>query len=284
LLYNLGWLNWSVVSRIAAYWPLLLILLGAQLLIQGRVSRRLATISAAVLVILVLLAIMAGIASIPGATGAAGSSRTTSYSGSLASLSSARLNLSVGSTQLAVDSADLGEDLYRASITLPEGDRPTVTKGENGTVNVQTPNRSGFQWPFYGSQSRVQVTLSNHLPWSIDANAGASNGDLDLSGLRLGALSLESGASDLQVRLPTPAGTLPVQVSGGALHLVLTRPAGVETRVSLNGGASNLTVDGNHFNGFAREGQAFVSPGYATATDRVDIGISSGASDVTVRS
>ena len=67
-------------------------------------------------------------------------------------------------------------------------------------------------------------------------------------------------------------------------NLVLTRPAGVETRVSLNGGASNLTVDGNHFNGFAREGQAFVSPGYATATDRVDIGISSGASDVTVRS
>ena len=155
-----------------------------------------------------------------------------------------------------------------------------MTVAENGTLSIAAPNRSGLSWPFLDVQRRLQLTLSNHLPWRIDANTGASNGNLDLVGLRLGSLTLDSGASNLQVRLPAPSGTLPVQVSGGALHLLVTRPAGVETRVSLNGGASNLTVDGSRFNGLAHQGQAFASTGYAAATDKVDILISSGASDV----
>src|SRR5438105_4552989 len=175
LLFNLGYLNWSVVSRITAFWPLLLILLGAQLLLQGRLSRRLAAATGAVLVVLVLLAIMAGIASIPGANGGATPSRTTSYSGSIGSLSRARLDLSLGATQLAVDSADLGADLYRASITLPRGETPTVTAADNGTLSIAAPNRSGLSWPFLDVQRRLQLPLSNHLPWRIDANTGASN-------------------------------------------------------------------------------------------------------------
>jgi len=155
---------------------------------------------------------------------------------------------------------------------------------EDGTVHLATPGRNRFGWPWGDVQRRLQLTLSNHLPWRLDVNAGAANGTLDLAGLRLGSVSIDSGASDLRVLLPAPTGTVPVTISGGALHLVINRPAGAETRVAMDGGASNLSVDGNHLTGFAHEGQAFVSPGYAAAADRLDIRISSGASDVTVGS
>ena len=128
----------------------------------------------------------------------------------------------------------------------------------------------------------VDLTLNDQLPWVIGLSTGASQTSLDLSGLKVSSVTVESGASSVKLILPKPAGTVPVTVSGGAMHLAIQRPAGTPIRVSSSGGASSLDVDGHHFGGLFHDGEVFVSPDYSTAADRFDISIESGASSISI--
>lgn len=287
LLFNLGLIGWDLAARLTSLWPLLLILLGVQVLLHGSISRRVTSVTGAALLLLVLTWIAAGFASIPGGfesgSGSIAGGHTTAFSGPAGALTDATLELSGGATAISVAGADLGADLYRGSMTLPEGEQPLVAlDSATGTLRIETPHRSRFQWSFHQRQRQLNLTLSNRLPWHVHGSVGASQGNLDLGDLRLSGLTLESGASNLRVRVPAPSGTMPVSISGGALNLALTRPAGTPTRVSVDGAASSLTIDGNHYAAFARAGTAFTSNGYEAAADRLDIQVKSGASSVTV--
>lgn len=287
LLFNLGLVDWYLVGRLTGLWPVLLILLGAQLLLRGAVSRRVASVTGAILLLLLVLWLVAGIASIPGQVDTPPNGdgfRTTAFSGPAGDLTAATLELNGGATAITVAGADLGSDLYRVSMTVPNGEKPLVNlDGATGVLHVETPHRNGFGWPFNDQRRSVKVTLANRLPWQLRGSLGATRGTLDLTGVKLSGLKLDSGASNLAVRLPQPSGTVPVAIDGGALQLTITRPSGTPTQVSMDGGASNLTIDGRHFAAFAH-GIAFTSSGYEAASDRIDIQLQSGASNVVVTS
>jgi len=90
----------------------------------------------------------------------------------------------------------------------------------------------------------------------------------DLRALILYALELGGGVSNVEVLLPTPAGTVPVRVAGGVHHLTVLRPAGVAARVRVGHGARRLTLDDQHFGaiGAAPAGTAPTTTKGATAT------------------
>jgi hypothetical protein len=193
------------------------------------------------------------------------------------------LNLSAGAAQIAVRGGSTGGDLLRATFQSPADEKPEVTvDAGSGAVNVNLPGRTGFHWGTVNDHRSVDLTLNDQLPWVIELNTGASQASLDLSALKVSSVSVESGASSVRLTLPKPSGTVPVKVSGGAMHLAIQRPAGIPVRVNSSGGASSLVVDGNHFAGLFHDGQVYASPDYSTATDRYDISIESGASSIQI--
>ena len=103
----------------------------------------------------------------------------------------------------------------------------------------------------------------------------------DFSTLRVTALEVTGGASDIEVTLPAPVGIVPVRVSGGASEVLLRRPAGTEARAEMNGGASQLVFDGQRL-GAVGGRMVLASGGFAEAADRYEIRFTGGASQVTV--
>jgi Domain of unknown function (DUF5668) len=282
LLFNVGWLDWDKVARLYRFWPLLLIALGVAILFRGRLPGRSANLFGAVLLVLVLIAVGGGIAAIPRAfVGSPGPIVTTHFSAPTGEVSAPHLDLSAGAAQITVRAGPIGGDLYRATVQSPADEKPEVTvDAATSTLNVNLPGRSGFHWGTVNDHRSVDLTLNDQLPWVIGLNTGASQTSLDLSGLKVSAVTVESGASSVKLILPKPSGTVPVNVSGGALHLAIQRPTGTPIRVSASGGASSLDVDGQHFGGLFQEGETFASPDYSSATDRYDITIESGASSI----
>ncbi len=110
---------------------------------------------------------------------------------------------------------------------------------------------------------------------------GASKVDADLRRLRLAGCEIVGGASDVGVRLPPPAGTVPVSFRGGASKLRVTVPAGIPFRFLARGGASSLTVDRLHLGAVGGD-LRWESPDYASAHNRYDIDQRGGASDLSV--
>ncbi len=112
------------------------------------------------------------------------------------------------------------------------------------------------------------MTLNTSIPWHVRVHGGTAHTSFDLSGLTLYALELGGGVSQVEVLLPTPAGTVPVRVAGGVHHLTVLRPAGVAARVRVGHGARRLTstTSTSARSGAAPAGTALTTTGPATAT------------------
>lgn len=284
LLFNTGWLDWDKVARLYQLWPVLLIALGVAILFRGRLSGRLMSLLGAVLVIVLVIAVGGAVAAIPRAIGgASGPVVTSHYSVATDEVSAPHLDLSAGAAQITVHAGPTGSDLFRATIQAPTDEKPEVgVETTTSTLTVNLPGRSGFHWGNLNDHRTVDLMLNDQLPWVVRLSTGASQTTLDLSSAKVASVTVESGASTVKLTLPKPDATVPVNVSGGAMHLSVQRPAGVPIRVTASGGASSLDVDGNHFGGLFHQGQDYLSPDYSNATGRYDISIESGASSIQI--
>lgn len=197
------------------------------------------------------------------------------FSAPLGQLESGRLVFANGASRLTLRAGPGMDDLYRAHF---EGTPPKV-EVEDGTVTFRRSRR--FQL-FDLRRHSEEVTLNAAVPWEVEVRGGAAQTNADLSGLDLTSFVLKGGISDLTLTLPEPSGVVPIRLSGGASKVGVRRPAGVEAQVSMKGGASKLTFDEQTFDALGGKVR-LQSPGYDGASDRYEIELSGGVSELTVQ-
>jgi AcrR family transcriptional regulator len=157
-------------------------------------------------------------------------------------------------------------ELYSA---YSEGQPPEIY-ASNGVVNLlQTKGRKPST-----------LLLNATVPWTIEVRNGASNLSADLRGLQLRAFQVKGGTSSLELTAPIPAGTVPIQLSGGTSRFTIHRPAEVPVRIDVRGGISHLTFDQKPFRSAAE--LTVQSPGYERAADRYDVRLTGGVSRVEI--
>ncbi len=198
------------------------------------------------------------------------------YSAPLGSAERGRLVFANGTSRLAIRVASGTENLYRARF---EGPAPRA-ETRDGTVTFRYRRRPGGLFDRRGSSA--DVALNPVVPWEVEVRGGASEVKADLGGLVLTSFVLKGGISDLDLTLPEPYGVVPVRLSGGSSKVSVRRPAGVEARMDLKGGASRLNFDEQSFDAVGGKVR-LQSPGFDGAADRYEIEVSGGASEVTIR-
>ena len=206
--------------------------------------------------------------------GAQGSADEYQSCAPLAGVTAGRLEFTKGAAKLMLSADAALSDLYRATF---DGPVPEITVS-GGTVTVQQRRR--FR-PFDWRAQSADFALSTAVPWHISLRGGMWKLVADLRGLQLTGLEVSGGASDIEVTLPAPVGTVPVRVSGGASKVMLRRPKGTEARAEVSGGASQLTFDDQRLGAIGGR-NVLGSPGYAEAADRYEIRFTGGASQVTI--
>jgi hypothetical protein len=91
---------------------------------------------------------------------------------------------------------------------------------------------------------------------------------------------LSVGASSTTMVLPHPIGEVSARIDGGASNVAIEIPAGVEARVTINGGLVSSTSTNPRA---TMSGSVIETSGYSTANYRVTVTITGGASSITVR-
>jgi hypothetical protein len=200
----------------------------------------------------------------------------------LAAVTAGRLEIAPGASRFTIVADPALPDLLRAHF---EGQPPQV-RAEDGTVTVRYPRHSFVDLirdALKRNDRAATITLNGAIPWQIEVDGGVSEFEADLRALRLEALRVGGGASQLVLRLPRAAGVVPVRLGGGASQVRIHRPAGVAARLRVRGGASKLTFDEQYAGAIGGEIR-WQSPDFAAATDRYEIEIGGGASDLTIDS
>jgi hypothetical protein len=148
--------------------------------------------------------------------------------------------------------------------------------GGPGLVEL-SQDAGGLSWFDRRHDWRFGVTAE--VPLDLRVETGASRALLDLRGMRLRTLTLQTGASETRVALPSAAGESVVRAETGAAQLTIEVPAGVGARIRSRMALGRTSVDTDRF---PRSGDGYESAGYASAPNRVEIDIQGGVGSVRI--
>lgn len=261
LLANFGYIPALDVGRaFITLWPLVLVMIGIDLAIGRRSpSAALALQLLAVAVGIGVLAARPDIARIGGIGGAGVGSLTVEREAAR----TATVRFQVGGGRL--DVAGGATALVEATSTAGDLRQRVTRSGDSADVRIE----QAFTAHFSGTHD-LAAKLASDIPMAIRLESGAGDFRLDLRDVKATEVRVETGASSLTVVLPRPTGDVPVRIDAGASSIVVEVPAGVEAKVTAEGGL--ISVNGRT-----------ETPGYAGARDRVTVRIQAGASSINIR-
>lgn len=180
---------------------------------------------------------------------------------------------------IAVDSGSRGvlvrrgepmEALFRVARDRA-GAAPAVERGD--TVIVRRLRGVG----------QGEIELNPSRPWTVQVQGPTWNTTLDLGGLDVRGVKLDSGAAKVECFLPRPKGVVPLVVSGGVAGVSLHRPPGVAVLADVSSGAVRVTLDGDSHRAVIIDTH-WRSEGAADARDRYELRIAGGAVQVSLDS
>lgn len=248
LLANFGYLQWSSLSLLLRFWPLLLIAAGLDLIFRGR--------SLAVNLIGILLAIVliGGVFwfAISGATTAA--MNTTPLSQALGEAKQLSIQIDNPTGRVEIRGTSSSTNALQGDVKL--GPRETIDKTyviQNGTgdLSIHTSGVEFLPWVGGFGQPIWNFSITNTVPVDLTVQTAAGEQKIDLRSLNLKDLHLSVAVGQINVILPakgdfsgrleSPVGGINVSVPSGALVEFQTNGVFVAKTVS-----SGFTVSGDH--------------------------------------
>ncbi|MFC1965121.1 LiaI-LiaF-like domain-containing protein [Chloroflexota bacterium] len=262
LFQTLNILPWGLWSTLWRFWPVLIIAIGLGILLR-RYNPWL--VSA---LILVLFLASLGIAIWQYGPSSLVEPTTRSYSESLGSLESARIEIDFTAGSLIVGS------LHPSSPNFVE-----VSETRNGDegirVNYRRQNGEGrlhlstelVERHFWNETGWV-VKVTRNIPLTIDVKSAVGNLDLDLSELEVTELLMDVDAGNYTVKMPSSAGTTHAGIKADVANVELTIPGGVAARLKADVNLGTFEVDESRF---PRKGDYYISEDFESAENRIDL-------------
>lgn len=168
------------------------------------------------------------------------------FSAPLGKTANGKLVFERGAAGLTVCGEPLPGQLFTAHF---ERHVPVVrVNGSTVTVRYRDFGFGLLNWLRYGFRSPGgNVILNTVIPWQIEIGGGMTQSHLDLRRIRLRRLILNSGASDIELKLGEPNGRVGLDFTSGIYNISILRPASVAVRLTIRGGAANLALDDQKF-------------------------------------
>jgi hypothetical protein len=273
LLVNAGVVSTDRLSLLVDLWPLVLIVIGLELIARRGVQGSAGDVAAVLIVLVAAGGALAYVALAPNPN----TPNQLDTSADVGNLDHASLQVEAGAATITVTASNsIAGDLYRAHVEY-SGTRPNVNLDRsNGTIRISQGSAPFFQSRHF----TLDLKINSSLPWAIATDSGAATGTYNLAGAHITSIEINTGASREDITLGKPAGTVPITINGGSVTAHLHRPAGSAASVRVSGGAVSLDADGQPHRGIGT--QTWSSAGAGSATDSYRIEVNGGACNVTI--
>lgn len=255
LLGSLGLFPTGFLVRALAWWPLLLIGLGLDLVMPERAPRGVPFVVLAVLLALVL--------ALPGPWRAP-AERERAFAEPVGGAERARIVLELGSPPTELRSLDDPATLFEAVIRDRADVRFEVSGRDRKSIAL---SRRGRPWRGPAGDASWDLGIGPAVPVDLTVDGGSGGAVLDLSGVRLERLRVDGGSGPVELALPgadaegpeqdaeVDGGSGPVRlriapgargewrVDGGSGPVDVTLAEGVRGRLVLEGGSGPIRLD-----------------------------------------
>lgn len=284
LLNQMGWLRWDILWSLWRYWPVILILLGVEVLLGISQSRVLYLLG--LLIAIAVLAGLFGYAMLQGAQVPAErpASDTAMLSRGLEDAERGLVTLRLGAGTLNLGALVDSSNLVEAKVAYAEQSRKVQEHFAmtNGQAEFELRgSQENFLWMPSGKMNETwQLHLTQRVPLELRIEMGAGSVQADLSDLKITQLDVNMGAGDIVLTLPAAEGTASASVKLAVGELTVLAPSGVGVRIRANRLLSSVNIDERRF---TRSGNDWVSDNYGSAAMKVDLQITNVIGTINVR-
>ena len=175
-----------------------------------------------------------------------------------------------------------------ASIAIDSGSRGVVLRAGDPSMQtlIEVPHEQTAAAPAVVRGETVvvrrlrgvglgEIELNPRHPWSFKIQAPTWNTVLDVGGLNVHEIHVDSGATKIECFLPHPRGVVPIHISSGVVGVALHRPKGAAVVAHVHTGAVKLKLD-EFVTKVAVFDVHWQSEGAAQVADRYELDVSSG--------
>jgi TetR/AcrR family transcriptional regulator, tetracycline repressor protein len=125
-----------------------------------------------------------------------------------------------------------------------------------------------------GKRGEIEINAAH--PWRVQVQGPTWNTLLDLRGINLRGVQVDSSATKIECLLPRPRGVVPIHISSGVVRVAIRRIPGTAVATVIKSGAVQVTLDDFHTR-LPIADTRWETPGAAIAPDRYELEVSGGA-------
>lgn len=292
LLTATGTVSFGIWLKLFDFWPVILVLIGAEfILADAPLAMRAGIVTAAL-----LAAIAIAFAAMPEYEPA--EPLRVSYTEPANDVEALNLNASFFGGDVAITSEPPADGPSPALMVAEFADRPArVVRGRAGselTIDVVSSgpylSRSSadgnhtsvetVSLPFGLADWALTMSPGRWMEAEINIDAFAADLHLDLRHVNVRRLSVEGAVADLAVHLPVGAGQTQVDIAAGVANVEFVVPDGVAALVEIDSLSESIQINSSRF---VETENGYRSVGYSEAENRVLIDIESLAANVTIK-
>jgi hypothetical protein len=248
LLSNLGYIQTIDVGFLVRLWPILLIVIGLDILF-GRIAPWLSA--------LLGLAVIAGLIAVLVYAPSLGLARPAELTTErlvepLAGASTAIVDLRLSMDSTTVESLISSENLIEADLKH-YGKAFLTVSGDSqkkvvlGMENIISGN-NWFSWPSistgWGDDLYWNIGLTDQIPLELNVDGSMGSSRLDLGGIKLTELNVNASMGSMEITLPESTEAYEVDINGSAGSLEVSLPGNTNITAYLDGsvGSTNFSL------------------------------------------
>ena len=259
------------------YWPIFLVLWGVAILVGNRTAKWVIAVLAAI----TLAIILAGAISLPWVDNGSDEGVFVSerdyaepYDASMGR-ASLIFNSGAGTFSIKDTTNELIAGSFHTSMGEYQFDHERIDDVEQVRVSLEGKKPV---WRFGRWHNRAEVRLNPSPIWDMRFEVGAAKFDLDASPFKVGSLRVNSGASDVRVKLGSLADETHLAIHCGASSIRIQVPDSAGCEVKIDAPLSSKSLHGFEKMGNGR----YRTENFDGAAKRISIDIGAGVSSIRV--
>ncbi len=243
LLSNLGIISGVNFGTIFRFWPLILIVVGLDLIV-GRLSGLLSAVIA-VLTVLILAALLVAAPSLGLRSNTDANYET--FTAEVADAEFAEVTLDLSSYATTIQPLPNNDNLFDAQLGYYGEVRFTDSGSTNRRIRLEHYSSPDNWFSFDQMALRWEIGLNSDLPTDLFVDGGSGSIDMDLSKMSLTALTVDGGSGSIDMSLPTsPDGyTARLDTGSGSVRVRITGNQNLTLEMDSGSGAINISLPTN---------------------------------------
>lgn len=274
LLTNYGVINWSIFNVIFHLWPLILIVIGINIIFKSKSLIRYITWG-----LFFIIIILFGFYNQYNFESdlVLGSNSDVSIE-NRSETTSGKLDLKIGGGNIDIRSTK--DKLIKARIPKSRIQKKVKFSNDNTKADIDIEQQS--EHISFGSKKDYDydLELNESLLWNLDIDTGAVNGTMDFTNLKVEKLDIDMGVSNLNLLFGDKQEKTKVDIDGGIANLEITIPENLGVRIEIDGGLKNTNINKL---GWRKTGGQYISPNYDEAKKKLEIDVDTGIGKLDVR-